>query len=135
MIHRWRRLCLPSSNGAFTCRAVGRIFGALANGGAVQSRPKDDDDDDSGSGNTKKGQKNAKKPGAKAGGRSAKNGNDSTVAEEEEDRFASAAAVAALVARVTESAYVSKKEALPCRHPDGQFPNDRARMSCGFFPW
>lgn len=33
----WRRLCLPSSNGAMTARAVGRIYGALANGGHLYS--------------------------------------------------------------------------------------------------
>jgi len=31
----WRRLCLPSSNGAMTARAVGKIYGALANGGGL----------------------------------------------------------------------------------------------------
>ena len=34
-IRFWRRLCLPSSNGVFTARAVARAYGALANGGRL----------------------------------------------------------------------------------------------------
>jgi len=49
-----------------------------------------------------------------------------------EDRFVSAAAVAALVARVRASQASPK---LADDHPDGTFPDIKARETCGFFPW
>ena len=34
-LRSFRRLCLPSSNGVFTARSLGAMYGALANGGTL----------------------------------------------------------------------------------------------------
>merc|ERR1712216_119082 len=88
-----RRICLPSSNGCFTARAVGRIFGALANGGSVVSP------------------------------------------------FANQKPTLSSVQRLCEASIIERLQGmvnntspLPNTHPDSD-DAQRARMSCGYFPW
>ena len=119
----WRRLLLPSSNGYFTGRALGRIFGALANGGRVRV------DTDGGVGR-------GTAAGAGGGGGGGKGGGGKG-----EARGGEAWGVLASEAAVREiaSCVADASRDVASDHPDlGSLPLDDpypARDSSGFFPW
>jgi len=124
-----------------TARAVGRVFGSLANGGLVEAF----DPDTAGhsaaplvsghaagstlGGGGKKGSKADKHA---AGGTT--EGSGASKGCRPMARFLSGAGLAAWFERVAASCDPSTAP-LPHAHPDGTFPELRARMTCGFFPW
>ena len=106
----FRRVCLPSSNGQCSGRAVGRIFGALANGGAVFTSF-----DFGGAGGGGGGSDGKKKGGVATN-----------------ERVVEAETVRLVRDRLKAS---HEGPPLPNQHPDGDYPDIRARLSCGYFPW
>jgi len=133
----WRRLCLPSSNGLMTARAVGRVFGALANRGAA--KPLEQGGKGSFAAFGTRGA-SRRSPAARRAGPREREEEEEGEEEggEEEQRVVSAGCLAGVAARMRSSCDPAKPPEVRWEHPDGdesEAPGARARMSCGFFPW
>jgi CubicO group peptidase (beta-lactamase class C family) len=123
----WRSACYPSSNGFVTARAVARVLGALANGGAlIRCRP-------GGRGGGGLGDDNGEglrmARGRRRERRSGDHGAAAAAAEQKEavvQQLVSEESVADLVAMLTDPAQALAAE------PDQPSPS---RLSCGFSPW